>query len=100
MTQQEFLRQLKRTRRSFHWTLDKRGTLRAYRGFLFIKREYCPLTAVAKKMKGKTFGVIDIVSAADSIGLQKIEPIMKAADNIYFHNSRLRQRMLAAVGLA
>ena len=52
------------------------------------------------KISDKSYRKIFYFLFRNFIGLNKIEPIMKAADNIYFHNSRLRQRMLAAVGLA
>ena len=106
MTRDEFFTELDRIKGLFHWFLDKRGRIRAYRGTSSKRKTgfcYCPVTAVAKELTGKSFHTSQWLKAADVIKLEWYRgsiTIVYAADKMNCHNLDLRQELFMRVGLA
>lgn len=97
-TQKEFLAALRNERNG--WRILRDGEIRRGRA----RYRYCPITAVVKTMTGTNHGIIYPGSAGKSIGMPDdlISQIIDAADWPLVRGvgiSRLRNRMLAALGL-
>lgn len=101
MTGAQFYEKLGEASERMKWFIDGNKNIRGKFRYSKKKKEYCPITAVAKLVKNEFYDIGDFEVAADSLKLNNnhANEIADAADGLSYSSAKIRRHLKKVLNL-